>query len=103
MADILDEHGYEVVHAGNGEKAIDLLRDGLRPGLILLDLMMPVMDGRQFRVEQRKDLALADIPVVILSAAGNLQKHTRSLDASLVVAKPVAPENLLAIVARYLP
>src|SRR5690349_16999267 len=88
LADILDEHGYQVVHAGNGQKALELLRAGLRPGLMLLDLMMPVMDGAQFRAEQRADPALRGIPVVVLSAAGNLERYRESLEVSLIVAKP---------------
>jgi CheY-like chemotaxis protein len=103
VADILDEHGYEVVHVGNGAKALELLRGGLRPGLILLDLMMPVMDGRQFRTLQRAEAAIAGIPVVVLSAAGNLARYAESLDVAQIVPKPVTPQSLLQVVAQFLP
>jgi CheY-like chemotaxis protein len=70
LADALRECGYEVAVAINGRDALGKLRDGIRPAIILLDLMMPVMDGWQFRAEQAEDATLADIPVIIISAAG---------------------------------
>ena len=69
VADTLDEAGYRVSPARNGQEALDMLRSGaVQPRVILLDLMMPVMDGWQFREEQLRDPALASIPVVALSA-----------------------------------
>jgi CheY-like chemotaxis protein len=70
IADALRECGYEVAVAINGRDALMKLRDGVRPSIILLDLMMPVMDGWQFRAQQTEDPGLADIPVIIISAAG---------------------------------
>ena len=60
--------GYEAVSAPNGQEALDLLRSGVRARVILLDLMMPVMDGWTFRREQLRDPQLAHIPVIVLSA-----------------------------------
>src|SRR5690242_11377316 len=65
---VLRYDGYDVLSASDGEQAMDLLRQGARPDAILLDLMMPQMDGWQFRVAQRKDPALAAIPVIAVSA-----------------------------------
>lgn len=60
--------GYEAVGAPNGQEALDMLRSGVRPRVILLDLLMPVMDGWTFRREQLRDPQLAHIPVIVLSA-----------------------------------
>src|SRR4051794_37746057 len=76
---ILESDGYQVMTAANGRKALDRLRGGARPDLILLDLMMPVMDGWQFRAEQRRDQVLADIPVIVCSAAGDAQVRASDL------------------------
>jgi CheY-like chemotaxis protein len=60
--------GFDVVDACDGEEALLLLRGGLRPSVIVLDLAMPIMDGYAFREAQLADPALADIPVVVFSA-----------------------------------
>ena len=65
LAEVLSRLGYEVQCAANGNEALELMRRSESlPGLILLDLMMPVMDGWEFRAEQRKDRALADVPAL---------------------------------------
>ena len=97
-ASALEESGYRVATAVNGLEGLEWLRDTEhRPLLILLDLMMPIMDGWQFRIEQRKDPALAAIPVVILSAMVNASMH----DGDEAMQKPVKLKSLLALVARY--
>jgi CheY-like chemotaxis protein len=68
MEQLLRGAGYEAVGAENGLAALELLRSGVRPRVILLDLMMPVMDGWAFRREQLRDPHLAHIPVIVLSA-----------------------------------
>ena len=68
LADVLGDLGYDVVTAPHGKAAIDLLRTGTKPGVILLDLMMPVMDGWAFREAQQKDASIKDIPVVVITA-----------------------------------
>lgn len=65
----MSSEGYETISAGNGREALDLLRSGTRPCVILLDLMMPVMDGWQFLKEREADPALSSIPVVVCSAS----------------------------------
>jgi CheY-like chemotaxis protein len=96
VAESLADVGYRVVRAANGAEALRALENGTRPALILLDLMMPVMDGWQFREEQRKNPAIADIPVVALSAHGDL----RSVSAVAHLRKPVALDTLYDTVAR---
>src|SRR4051794_23983356 len=71
LAEALRDEGYEVQTAGNGHDALALLREW-RPDLILLDLMMPVMDGWAFRTEQRLIPNMADVPVIVLSATRDL-------------------------------
>jgi len=68
MEQLLRAAGYEAVGAPNGQEALDMLRSGVRARVILLDLMMPVMDGWTFRREQLRDPQLAHIPVIVLSA-----------------------------------
>jgi CheY-like chemotaxis protein len=99
---ILSAQGFTVVGAANGQEALGLLRGDVRPDLILLDLMMPIMDGWQFRREQVKDPALALIPVVVLSADGNVRQKAASLHSADYLQKPVDPENLLEVIRRQL-
>src|SRR6185436_19157933 len=65
---VLVANGSEVVTASEGEEALGRLRDGVRPCVIVLDLMMPKLDGWEFREAQLADAALASIPVIVLSA-----------------------------------
>jgi CheY-like chemotaxis protein len=100
MALILESDGFEVSTAANGRSALERLRGGERPCVILLDLMMPVMDGWQFREEQRRDRALADIPVVVCTAAGEGTPKA-ALGAAELLNKPVEANDLLAAVRRH--
>jgi CheY-like chemotaxis protein len=70
LTELLESEGYRVATACDGADALDQLRRGLRPSAILLDLMMPRMDGWDFRHEQMKDDELKEIPIIILTAAG---------------------------------
>jgi CheY-like chemotaxis protein len=98
LVDILEQEGYRAVPAAHGGKALELLRDGLRPSLILLDMMMPVMDGWTFRAEQRDDPTLSDIPVVVFSAYTDVTATARELDAAAGLAKPLRLEDLLGVI-----
>ena len=94
---LLAGEGFTPVGALNGEDALHhLRRDRVHPSLILLDLMMPVMNGRQFRAEQLKDPSLARIPVVIMSASdeGDVPAEAR-------VGKPFDIAVLLGVVSRF--
>src|SRR5256885_9577764 len=68
LADLLRDEGWRVELAPDGQQALLQLRRGLRPDVILLDLMLPIMNGWEFRVEQRRDPPLALLPVVAMSA-----------------------------------
>lgn len=101
VADILREEGYEVVTAANGAEALERLRAGAPPCVILLDLMMPIMNGLEFRSAQLSDPAVAGVPVVIVSGAGNARQKALDLHAVGHLAKPFQLRDLLATVARY--
>jgi CheY-like chemotaxis protein len=96
LASLLEGAGYTVACAVNGREALDYLRRAELPLAILLDLNMPVMDGWQFRKEQRQDPALADIPVLILSGESNLAQTATSLEAGGHFTKPIEIDGLFA-------
>jgi CheY-like chemotaxis protein len=97
---VIEESGYTVATAANGCEALELLRNGQRPEVILLDLKTPVMSGWEFRDEQRRDQDLAAIPVVILSGDSDLDEAAVSLGAAAAFSKPIEPEELLATIRR---
>lgn len=101
MAQILDEEGYRTFTASSGLDALQQLRDGLRPHLILLDLMMPIMDGWQFREEQEKNPAIAAIPVVLISAAGQIGRDVPRITRGTYIRKPISFEVLLSTVEKF--
>ena len=95
LTEALSEEGLDVSCSANGLEALKVLRAGLRPDVILLDLMMPVMDGWGFREEQSRDPELASIPVVVVTAAHWLHKP---IDAHAIVRKPFKLDELLGVV-----
>jgi CheY-like chemotaxis protein len=101
LSELLETEGYRVLVAENGASAIDVLRRTPDVGLILLDLMMPVMDGYQFRAHQVRDPAMAAIPVILLTADGNAVQSAERLGVVEAMTKPVELDRLLALVARY--
>jgi CheY-like chemotaxis protein len=101
MRFLLEGEGYRVACAANGREALDYLYADDRPFVILLDLNMPVMDGWQFRHEQRRDPALAGIAVVLVSSSeADLPQIAASLGAAGHFAKPVEFDLLLGAVRR---
>ncbi|MBX3215864.1 MAG: response regulator [Labilithrix sp.] len=94
----LELRGYEVVTAGNGKEGIETLLGIPRPCLILLDLMMPVMDGWGFVKALEDDPLLDGIPVVVVTAFAN---QATSINARSVLAKPVPLEVLYATVGEH--
>ena len=100
LKELLELEGLRVASAANGREALHKLRNGVRPNVILLDLMMPEMSGWEFRGEQLRDPALADIPVVILSATPDVARAAREMNASGWVRKPFDLDQLLDVVQR---
>lgn len=102
LAEVLLDEGYDVMSAANGQEAVAYLRASPHhPCLILLDLMMPVMNGWEFREAQLQDPSIAPIPVVVLSAVSDLAAAAANLQASGHLVKPVELDQLLATVEYY--
>jgi CheY-like chemotaxis protein len=100
LCEILEFQGYQVTGLANGQEALDRLREGTRPCVILLDLMMPVLNGWEFRAAQAHDEALADIPVVIISGAGRAAEAA-TLGAAGFLRKPLELSDILAAVETH--
>jgi CheY-like chemotaxis protein len=104
ITELLESEGYEVLSAENGQAALDFLCFApTLPDLILLDLMMPVMDGFQFRAEQRMNEKIAKIPVILMSADVHVQQKNEKLQAADYIKKPVDIDHLLKVVEKYCP
>lgn len=99
LLDALSDEGYEVRTAVNGRDALEVA-DGWRPDLIVLDLMMPVMDGQTFRAHQREREGLRDVPIVVLSATRDIQSQSEGLEPAGVFSKPFDLDMLLDAVDR---
>ena len=95
LTNALEDEGYTIAARENGSEALEYLRESPRPHLIVLDLVMPGMDGWEFRHLQSQDARLASIPVIGVSAVGKL------VDVDVSLRKPVDYDELLAAVARY--
>jgi CheY-like chemotaxis protein len=93
----LEEEGYEVRAGHNGRAALEIL-ERWRPRVILLDLMMPEMDGYELRAAQLSSRALADIPVIVLTAGQNIQGRVAALNATAILPKPFNLDLLLSMV-----
>jgi two-component system, OmpR family, response regulator CpxR len=100
LADLLDVVGYAIDCAANGLEALAHLERGPGPALILLDLMMPVMDGWTLMQCLQQNQNFAAIPVVVLSAVADAQQH-RELPAAAVLPKPISIDKLMALVVRF--
>ena len=100
LSELLEEEGFSVEAARNGREALARLRTGtIHPALILLDLMMPGMDGWDFRSEQMRDPRLASVPVVIVSASGFSRESIRTqFRPAAYVEKPIEKDVLLGAI-----
>lgn len=103
LQDALELEGYRVATASTGREALQSLEGGLRPELILLDLMMPDISGWAFRAWQRTRREFASIPVVIVSGQGLSAQEVATLGVDGYLPKPLDLDELLATVARFVP
>ncbi len=97
LGEVLAEEGYDTRLFESGRAALQYLRNGSDPSLILLDLMMPEMSGWQFREEQLKDPRLREIPVVVITAS---RYGADTIPASEILFKPVGLGELVDAVHR---
>ena len=101
MCLILEPAGYVVLTAPCGQKALQLLHQGAAPGLILVDLMMPIMDGWEFVAEVQHDPTLAAIPIVVLSGGVRRSEQVASLSVADYLQKPVDIKALFSVIRQY--
>ncbi len=101
LCEALELEGYVAVCAENGQAALRHLATGARPCLILLDLMMPVMDGWTFREEMMKDASLATIPVIVMTAA--TPARATAVLAKTILYKPLHMNKVVGVVQEHCP
>lgn len=99
MSDALSRDGHDVVAVPDGVEALQKLQNGFAPDLILLDLMLPKMDGWQFLRECIDEPTAANIPVVVVSGEANLRKRAAQLGVDYLE-KPMSIEQLRSVIAR---
>jgi two-component system, chemotaxis family, chemotaxis protein CheY len=99
LSDILTARGYRVSAAENGKEALDHLRRGFRPAVILLDLMMPVMDGHEFLEHIGKDPAFKDVAIIVVTAALASEAATVADSVDAVIPKPISLPRLLETIS----
>ena len=100
LCEVLEDHGFRAVPASNGLHALAQLATLDRPDLIILDLMMPVMNGWDFHAHLKSKEGLQTVPVLLLSAYVRQGTHTGPQDVAGALQKPISMEDLLAWVRR---
>jgi CheY-like chemotaxis protein len=98
IVELLELEGYQAVGAPNGSDALELLRAGLRPAMMLVDLRMPVMDGWAFCAAVRDDARWADIPIAIVTASASIEHLPRRRRDAGFFLKPLNVPRLLGVV-----
>jgi CheY-like chemotaxis protein len=98
---VLEHNGYRALAASNGEEALVRLRADASVDLILLDMMMPVMDGWGFRKSQPDGPAFVEIPVIVLTGDGRASSKAAAIGAAGYLKKPLDLGDLLEVVARH--
>lgn len=98
---ILEVEGYHIASVGNGREALNYLRKHEPPSVILLDLLMPVMNGWEFRRHQKRDPTLALIPVIVCSGIDDIQAEAALIGADACLQKPIEPHDLTETVGRF--
>jgi len=101
LVELLQAEGYFVAAASDGLEALKVLRgESPKPHLILLDIMMPVMDGLNFRQEQLKDPTINDVPVIVMSADQKIMEKKDKIGAVGFLKKPLDLDFFLATIKK---
>jgi CheY-like chemotaxis protein len=101
LVELLQGEGYDVTSAVNGLEGLKSLEQNPSFNLILIDLMMPVMDGYTFRTEQMKNPKFSKIPVVVMSAEANAKEKLKSYAITAFLSKPVELDTIIKTVEHY--
>jgi CheY-like chemotaxis protein len=101
ILDILDSAGFDAVFAGNGQEALEALRDRRQPALILLDSRMPITDGLELRRRLLERPGFSAIPIVLVSGDSKDRKQAGDLGFARSLEKPFGEEDLLQILSQY--
>lgn len=102
LMDVLTDEGYTVICKENGREGLNYLKGNHPlPRLVFLDLMMPILDGQEFRKEQMSNPAIAHIPTILFSANGQLDKRAIDIGMTDFLKKPIDLDDLLLIAAKY--
>ncbi len=101
VQDALSTEGFHVLTAVNGAEALKVLRSGARPAIVLLDLMMPVMNGFEFLEAQAGDPQIASVPVLVVSADASLRVKTAATSATGFVQKPFKLVTILEAIKKH--
>lgn len=98
---LIEGDGFEVIAVENGQQALTQLRANPRIHAIVLDVVMPVMNGATFRGEQLADPNIASIPLIVLTGRDDIRPIASAMNAAACLPKPVAGDRLLRILERY--
>lgn len=99
LKELLESEGYAVEHAENGREALQHLKNcASLPDLILLDLMMPIMDGYEFRKAQQQDARIANLPTIIMSADTESVRKKQRITGNAYITKPMDIDVLLSLI-----
>jgi CheY-like chemotaxis protein len=101
LSQVLADEGYDSLSARDGLEAVNCLKKGNRPDVILLDLSMPVVNGWEFRMFQKRDSDLARIPVILITAGGYTREEVAWLEPSALLPKPIDLPSLLSVVRKF--
>jgi CheY-like chemotaxis protein len=101
LGQVLMDEGYDLLSARDGLEAVNCLKKGNRPDVILLDLSMPVVNGWEFRMFQKREPDLAQIPVILITAGGYTREEVAWLEPSALLPKPLDLPLLLSIIRRF--
>ena len=101
LSQVLADEGYDLLGARDGLEAVNCLKKGSRPDVILLDLSMPVVNGWEFRMFQKRHPDLAHIPVILITAGGYSREEVAWLEPSALLPKPIDLPQLFSVVRRF--